>query len=159
MAGWERNSKSRLARRHLRPLARPAAGARRHAIQVGRDLYSNQRSCHSRGTAAANDALPAGWPDCGTTRMARLIALLARWLGRQLAMLLLIVAVLLGGAWLKGEWDELRAVRQEIARDPEANDRVCEPVSRFLDRLRQPGPADGNPGGTRRDTGAPAPVR
>ncbi len=50
-------------------------------------------------------------------------------------------------------------IRQEIARDPEANDRVCEPVSRFLDRLRQPGPADGNPGGTRRDTGAPAPVR
>jgi len=47
--------------------------------------------------------------------MARLIALLARWLGHQLAMLLLIVAVLLAGAWLKGEWDELRAVRQEIA--------------------------------------------
>jgi len=50
-------------------------------------------------------------------------------------------------------------IRQEIARDPEANDRVCEPVSRFLDRLRQPGPADGNPGGAGRDTGAPAPVR
>lgn len=50
-------------------------------------------------------------------------------------------------------------IRQEIARDPEANDRVCEPVSRFLDRLRQPDPADGNPGGEGRDTGAPAPVR
>lgn len=50
-------------------------------------------------------------------------------------------------------------IRQEIARDPEANDRVCEPVSRFLDRLRQPGPVDGNPGGAGRDTGAPAPVR
>lgn len=50
-------------------------------------------------------------------------------------------------------------IRQEIARDPEANDRVCEPVSRFLDRLRQPGPVDGNPGGEGRDTGAPAPVR
>ena len=50
-------------------------------------------------------------------------------------------------------------IRQEIARDPEANDRVCEPVSRFLDRLRQPGPADGNPGGAGRDTGTPAPVR
>ena len=50
-------------------------------------------------------------------------------------------------------------IRQEIARDPEANDRVCEPVSRFLDRLRQPGPVDGNPGGEGRDTGTPAPVR
>ena len=46
--------------------------------------------------------------------MARLIALLARWLGHQLLLLLLIVVVLLAGAWLKGEWDELRAIRQEI---------------------------------------------
>ena len=50
-------------------------------------------------------------------------------------------------------------IRQEIARDPEANALVCPAVDRFLDRLRQPGPADGNPGGAGRDTGAPAPVR
>lgn len=50
-------------------------------------------------------------------------------------------------------------IRQEIARDPEANDRWCPAVDRFLDRLRQPGPADGNPGGAGRDTGTPAPVR
>lgn len=50
-------------------------------------------------------------------------------------------------------------IRQEIARDPEANDRVCSPVDRFLDRLRQPAPGDGSPGGAGRDTGAPAPVR
>lgn len=50
-------------------------------------------------------------------------------------------------------------IRQEIARDPAAQDRVCEPVDRFLDRLRQPGPADGNPGGAGRDTGTAAPVR
>jgi len=50
-------------------------------------------------------------------------------------------------------------IRQEIARDPEANDRVPEPVDRFLDRLRQPGPVDGNPGREGRDTGTPAPVR
>ena len=50
-------------------------------------------------------------------------------------------------------------IRQEIARDPEANDRVCEPVSRFLDRLRQPDPADGNPGGEGRDTDPASPVR
>jgi hypothetical protein len=47
--------------------------------------------------------------------MARLIALLARWLGRQFVLLLLIVAVLLAGAWLKGEWDQLRTIRDEIA--------------------------------------------
>ncbi len=46
--------------------------------------------------------------------MARLIALLARWFGRQLVLLLLIVVVLLVGAWLKAEWDALRAIRQEI---------------------------------------------
>lgn len=46
--------------------------------------------------------------------MARLIALLARWLVRQFGLLLLIVVVLLAGAWLKGEWDALRAIRQEI---------------------------------------------
>lgn len=50
-------------------------------------------------------------------------------------------------------------IRQEIARDPEANDRVCSPVDRFLDRLRQSGAADGDQGRAGRDTGAPAPVR
>jgi hypothetical protein len=50
-------------------------------------------------------------------------------------------------------------IRQEIARDPEANVRVPEPVDRFLDRLRQPAPGDGNPGREGRDTGTPAPVR
>jgi hypothetical protein len=51
-------------------------------------------------------------------------------------------------------------IRQEIARDPEANDRVCSPVDRFLDRLRQSGAAaDGDQGREGRDTGAPAPVR
>ena len=50
-------------------------------------------------------------------------------------------------------------IRQEIARDPEANERVPEPVDRFLDRLRQSGATDGNPGRAGRDTGAPAPVR
>ena len=50
-------------------------------------------------------------------------------------------------------------IRQEIARDPEANAVVCPAVDRFLDRLRQPGPTDGNPGGAGRDTGTPAPVR
>ena len=49
-------------------------------------------------------------------------------------------------------------IRQEIARDPEANDRVCSPVDRFLDRLRQSG-APGDQGREGRDTGAPAPVR
>ena len=50
-------------------------------------------------------------------------------------------------------------IRQEIARDPEANDRVCPAVDRFLDRLRQSGAADGDQGREGRDTGAPAPVR
>lgn len=50
-------------------------------------------------------------------------------------------------------------IRQEIARDPEANDRVCPAVDRFLDRLRQPVPADGDQGRASRDTGAAAPVR
>ena len=50
-------------------------------------------------------------------------------------------------------------IRQEIARDPEANDPWCPAVDRFLDRLRQPGPADGDQGRAGRDTGAPAPVR
>lgn len=50
-------------------------------------------------------------------------------------------------------------IRQEIARDPEANDRVCSPVDRFLDRLRQSGAADGDQGREGRDTGTPAPVR
>jgi hypothetical protein len=50
-------------------------------------------------------------------------------------------------------------IRQEIARDPEANDRVCSPVDRFLDRLRQSGAADGDQGRAGRDTGTPAPVR
>ena len=50
-------------------------------------------------------------------------------------------------------------IRQEIARDPEANDRVCSPVDRFLDRLREHAPADGDQGREGRDTGAPAPVR
>ena len=50
-------------------------------------------------------------------------------------------------------------IRQEIARDPEANDPWCPAVDRFLDRLRQPGPTDGNPGGEGRDTGTAAPVR
>jgi len=50
-------------------------------------------------------------------------------------------------------------IRQEIARDPEANDRVCEPVSRFLDRLRQPDPADGSPGRAGGSPGPAAPVR
>ena len=49
-------------------------------------------------------------------------------------------------------------IRQEIARDPEANDRVCEPVSRFLDRLREPA-TPGDQGRAGRDTGAPSPVR
>lgn len=50
-------------------------------------------------------------------------------------------------------------IRQEIARDPEANAAVCPAVDRFLDRLRQPVPADGDQGRTGRDTGAAAPVR
>lgn len=50
-------------------------------------------------------------------------------------------------------------IRQEIARDPEANDRVCSPVDRFLDRLRQSGAADGDQGREGRDTGTAAPVR
>jgi hypothetical protein len=50
-------------------------------------------------------------------------------------------------------------IRQEIARDPEANDRVCSPVDRFLDRLRQSGAADGDQGRAGRDTGTAAPVR
>ena len=50
-------------------------------------------------------------------------------------------------------------IRQEIARDPEANERVPEPVDRFLDRLRQSGAADGDQGRAGRDTGAAAPVR
>ena len=50
-------------------------------------------------------------------------------------------------------------IRQEIARDPEANVRVPEPVDRFLDRLRQPAPADGDQGRAGRNTGAAAPVR
>lgn len=49
-------------------------------------------------------------------------------------------------------------IRQEIARDPEANDRTCPAVERFLDRLRQPSAAGGQDreGG---DPGASAPVR
>lgn len=50
-------------------------------------------------------------------------------------------------------------IRQEIARGPEANERVPEPVDRFLDRLRQSGATDGDQGRAGRDTGAPAPVR
>lgn len=50
-------------------------------------------------------------------------------------------------------------IRQEIARDPEANALVCPAVDRFLDRLRQSGAADGDQGRAGRDTGAPAPVR
>ena len=50
-------------------------------------------------------------------------------------------------------------IRQEIARDPEANDRVCSPVDRFLDRLRQSGAPDGAQGRAGRDTGTAAPVR
>ena len=50
-------------------------------------------------------------------------------------------------------------IRQEIARDPEANALVCPAVDRFLDRLRQSGAADGDQGREGRDTGTPAPVR
>ena len=50
-------------------------------------------------------------------------------------------------------------IRQEIARDPEANDPWCPAVDRFLDRLRQPAPADGDQGRAGRNTGAAAPVR
>lgn len=47
--------------------------------------------------------------------MARLIGLLARALGRQLALLALIVAVLVAGSWLRAEWRELDAARARLA--------------------------------------------
>lgn len=50
-------------------------------------------------------------------------------------------------------------IRQEIARDPEANDRWCPAVDRFLDRLRGPDAAAGDQGREGRDTGTAAPVR
>ena len=50
-------------------------------------------------------------------------------------------------------------IRQEIARDPEANDPWCPAVDRFLDRLRGPDASAGDQGREGRDTGAAAPVR
>lgn len=50
-------------------------------------------------------------------------------------------------------------IRQEIARDPEANDRVPEPVDRFLDRLREHAPSTGDQGRAGGNPGAAAPVR
>ena len=47
--------------------------------------------------------------------MFRLIALLLRWLVGKTGLLLLIVAVLVGGAWLRSEWEELRARHAEIS--------------------------------------------
>ena len=50
-------------------------------------------------------------------------------------------------------------IRQEIARDPEANDPWCPAVDRFLDRLRGPDASAGDQGREGRDTGPAAPVR
>ncbi len=46
--------------------------------------------------------------------MPTLIAKLIAWLVRKLGLLLLILAVLLIGAWLRNEWQELRKLDQEI---------------------------------------------
>ena len=47
--------------------------------------------------------------------MPMLIARLIAWIVRKLGLLLLILAVLLIGAWLRNEWQELRKLDQEIA--------------------------------------------
>jgi hypothetical protein len=47
--------------------------------------------------------------------MLRLSALALRWLAGKAGLLLLIVAVLLVGGWLRSEWAELRTLREEIA--------------------------------------------
>lgn len=47
--------------------------------------------------------------------MARLIGLVARALGRQVALLALILAVLVAGAWVRAEWRELAAARAQLA--------------------------------------------
>jgi hypothetical protein len=52
--------------------------------------------------------------------MSQLLAMTLGWLAPSLGLLILIVALLLAGAWLKSEWEELRAIRQEI----EAQDRL-----------------------------------
>lgn len=46
--------------------------------------------------------------------MSNLIAMTLKWLAHKLGLLLLIVAVLLVGSWLKAEWDRLSAIRHEI---------------------------------------------
>ena len=47
--------------------------------------------------------------------MFRLVALVLRWLAGKAGLLLLIIAVLVAGAWLRSEWEELRALHAEIA--------------------------------------------
>lgn len=47
--------------------------------------------------------------------MSRLVALVLRWLAGKAGLLLLIVAVLVAGAWLRSEWEELRTLHAEIA--------------------------------------------
>jgi uncharacterized protein (AIM24 family) len=46
--------------------------------------------------------------------MAHLIAMTLQWLAHKLGLLLLIIGVLLVGSWLKGEWEQLRAIRAQI---------------------------------------------
>lgn len=46
--------------------------------------------------------------------MIRLIATAVAWLTRKLGLLLLILALLLVGAWLRNEWAELRSVRSQL---------------------------------------------
>src|SRR5687768_16814272 len=47
--------------------------------------------------------------------MAQLIARLLQWIVRKLGLLLVIVAILLVGSWLKAEWDEHRAAQAFLA--------------------------------------------
>jgi uncharacterized protein (AIM24 family) len=46
--------------------------------------------------------------------MSNLFAMTLRWLAHKLGLLLLILGVLLVGAWLQSEWNQLRTVRAEI---------------------------------------------
>ncbi|MDH5540641.1 MAG: hypothetical protein OEY03_14670, partial [Rhizobacter sp.] len=47
--------------------------------------------------------------------MSNLISLTLKWLVHKAGLLLLIVAVLLAGSWLKSEWDQMEAIRDQIA--------------------------------------------
>jgi uncharacterized protein (AIM24 family) len=48
--------------------------------------------------------------------MSRLLALILNWFARTIGLLLVIVALLMFGSWLRSEWSELRAMRAEIDR-------------------------------------------